>query len=68
MLRSGSGDAHVAVSLRGRPIETFELPARGTRECRYAWPDRDLVFVEVTATRTETGEAVSLAVTPLKTD
>jgi hypothetical protein len=65
--RSGSGDAQVTVQLRGQSMETFVLPPRGTRDCRYPWPDRDLVFVEVDASRVGTGEAVGLAITPLRT-
>ncbi len=64
--RPGSGDAQVIVKLRGAQTDAFELPPRGSRDCHYAWADRDLVFVEVDAVRAGTGDEVSLAVTPLK--
>ena len=66
VLRPGSGDAHVTVALGGRPVDAFDLPPLGSRECHYAATGRELVFVQVTAARKETGDAVSLAVTPLK--
>jgi hypothetical protein len=64
--RPSAGDAHVTVKLRGQNVEAFELAPRGSRDCRYPWPDRDLVYVEVDARRLGTGDAVALAVTPLR--
>jgi hypothetical protein len=64
VLRPDSGDAHVAVALGHRPVDAFDLPPLGSHECRYASTERDLVFVQVTAARKDTGDAVSLEVTP----
>ena len=66
--RPGSGDARGTVTLPGRPPETFELPEGGSRQCRYPWPARDLVFVEVRADRVGTRDPVSLAVTPSRAE
>jgi 4-amino-4-deoxy-L-arabinose transferase-like glycosyltransferase len=45
--RSELDVARVHVRVAGHEAETFDMRPHESRECRYAWPLQDLVFVEV---------------------
>jgi 4-amino-4-deoxy-L-arabinose transferase-like glycosyltransferase len=60
--RSEPNVARVRVRFAGREAEAFEMGPRESRECRYPWAERDLVFVEVEAESAPNAQPVRLAV------
>jgi hypothetical protein len=54
--------ARISVRVAGREIDRFELGPRASRDCAYAWPQRDLVFVEVESENAAGGPPIALAI------
>jgi len=53
--------ARVRVRLAGRDVDRFDLRAHQSRDCAYAWPRRDLVFVELDSENAQGGAPIAVA-------